>query len=159
MNIRIIAVGKMREKYLSEAAEEYIKRIGRFAKTQVIQIADRKTDENASEAQIEQALKKEGDDILAKLMPSQYVIALCVEGQKLNSVEFSKKISAAAMMGKSDIAFVIGGSFGLDEAVKKRADLRLSFSDMTFPHRLMRVILLEQIYRAFKIAANETYHK
>lgn len=159
MNIRIIAVGKLKEKYFSDAVSEYLKRLGRFAKTEIIQIADRKIEDNASLAQMEQVLKKEGNDILAKLTPSQYVIALCVEGQKLDSVAFSKKISETALGGKSDIAFIIGGSLGLDDRVKKRADMRISFSDMTFPHQLMRVILLEQIYRAFKIAANETYHK
>ena len=104
-------------------------------------------------------LEKEGNDILSKISPSQYVIALCVEGKKMSSETFADTVQTLGINGKSDIVFVIGGSLGLDEKVKKRADLKLSFSDMTFPHQLMRVILLEQVYRAFKILANETYHK
>ncbi len=159
MNISIIAVGKLKEKFFSDAVDEYMKRLGRFAKMQIVQLADQKIADNASEAQERMVIEKEGRDILSKISPSQYVVALCVEGKKLDSPAFSKKISSLALEGKSDIAFVIGGSLGLSDEVKARADMRLSFSDMTFPHQLMRVILLEQIYRAFKISSNETYHK
>lgn len=159
MNITIVAVGKIKEKYFSDAIDEYLKRLGRFAKVSVVQIPDRKIPENASLAQEKEVLKKEGADILSKLSDGKYVIALCIEGKKMDSVDFSKKISSLALEGKSDIAFVIGGSLGLCDEVKKRADMRMSFSDMTFPHQLMRVVLAEQIYRAFKIANNEAYHK
>lgn len=159
MNISIIAVGKLKEKFFSDAVDEYMKRLGRFAKMQIVQLADKKIADNASEAEERIVIEKEGRDILSKISPSQYVVALCVEGKKLDSLAFAKKISLLALEGKSDIAFVIGGSLGLSDEVKARADMRLSFSDMTFPHQLMRVILLEQIYRAFKISANETYHK
>lgn len=159
MNIKIIAVGKIKEKFFSDAIDEYMKRMKRFARIEIVQINDRKIPDGASLAQEAEIVKKEGEDVLSKITPQQYVIALCVEGEKMDSVLFSKKISSVALSGKSDIAFVIGGSLGLSDEVKKRADMRLSFSDMTFPHQLMRVILLEQIYRAFKIASNETYHK
>ena len=152
MRVRVVAVGKLKEKFFADAVAEYVKRLGRFAKVECVQIADRRIPEHASRAQ-------EGGDILDKIGPQEYVVALCVEGEKLDSVAFSKKLSALTAAGKSSLTFVIGGSLGLSGAVKQRADLRLSFSDMTFPHQLMRVILLEQVYRAFKIAANETYHK
>ncbi len=159
MNIRIIAVGKLKERFFSDAVDEYKKRLGRFVKIDIIQISDRKIADNATEGQIRQVLEKEGEDILSKISPAQYVIALCVEGKKMDSVGLSNTIQTLAQNGKSDIAFIIGGSLGLSDDVKKRADLCLSFSDMTFPHQLMRVMLAEQIYRAFKIASNETYHK
>ena len=159
MQIRIIAVGKLKEAYFSDAAAEYSKRIGRFAKIETVQIPDRRIPDRASAAQERQVLEQEGQDILAKIAPQDYVVALCVEGKKLDSPAFAQKLSALALSGKSTVTFVIGGSLGLSDTVKRRADLRLSFSDMTFPHQLMRVILLEQVYRAFKILANETYHK
>lgn len=159
MNISIIAVGKLKEKFFSDAVDEYMKRLSRFAKMQIVQLADKKIADNASDAEERIVIEKEGKDILSKISPSQYVVALCVEGKKLDSPAFAKKISSLALEGESDIVFVIGGSLGLSNEVKARADMRLSFSDMTFPHQLMRVILLEQIYRAFKISANETYHK
>lgn len=159
MNITVIAVGKLKEKFFSEAVNEYMKRLSRFAKMKIVELADKKIADNASEAEERLVIEKEGNDILSKISSSQYVVALCVEGKKLDSPEFAKKISALALEGKSDIVFVIGGSLGLSDAVKERANLRLSFSDMTFPHQLMRVILLEQVYRCFKIISNETYHK
>ena len=159
MQIRIIAVGKLKEAYFSDAAAEYSKRIGRFTKVETVQIPDRRIPDRASVAQERQVLEQEGEDILAKIAPQDYVVALCVEGKKLDSPAFAEKLSALALSGKSTVTFVIGGPLGLSDAVKQRADLRLSFSDMTFPHQLMRVILLEQVYRAFKILANETYHK
>lgn len=159
MQIRIIAVGKLKEAYFSDAAAEYSKRIGRFTKVETVQIPDRRIPDRASVAQERQVLEQEGEDILSKIAPQDYVVALCVEGKKLDSPAFAQKLSALALSGKSTVTFVIGGSLGLSDTVKRRADLRLSFSDMTFPHQLMRVILLEQVYRAFKILANETYHK
>ncbi|HIV03266.1 MAG TPA: 23S rRNA (pseudouridine(1915)-N(3))-methyltransferase RlmH [Candidatus Aphodoplasma excrementigallinarum] len=159
MQIRIIAVGKLKEAYFAAAAEEYTKRLGRFARVETVQIPDRRIPDRASAAQERQVLEQEGQDILAKIAPQDYVAALCVEGKKLDSPAFAQKLSALALSGKSTVTFVIGGSLGLSDAVKQRADFHLSFSDMTFPHQLMRVILLEQVYRAFKILANETYHK
>lgn len=159
MRIRIIAVGKLKERYFGDAAAEYEKRLGRYSKFEIVQINDRSIPDGASASQKKQVLAQEGGDILAKIDASEYVIALCVEGKKLDSEAFSEKLSALALDGRSTVTFVIGGSIGLDDEVKRRADFCLSFSDMTFPHQLMRVILLEQIYRAFKIAANETYHK
>ncbi len=159
LNINIISVGKLKEKYLTAALDEYIKRISRFAKVCITEIADKKIPENASEKEQLQVLRAEGDMILSKIKDSHFVFALCVEGTQLNSVEFSKKISLAALNGKNDIDFIIGGSLGLCQAVKDAADFKISFSEMTFPHQLMRVILAEQIYRSFKIINNETYHK
>ena len=159
MNITVIAVGKLREKFFEAAVNEYVKRLGRFAKVRIVELSDQKIADKATEGQVRQLLEKEGGDILSKISSSQYVIALCVEGSKMSSEAFADKIDSLTLNGKSDIVFVIGGSLGLDERVKKRADLKLSFSDMTFPHQLMRVILLEQVYRAFKILSNETYHK
>ncbi|MBE7026102.1 MAG: 23S rRNA (pseudouridine(1915)-N(3))-methyltransferase RlmH [Ruminococcaceae bacterium] len=159
MNITVIAVGKLKEKFFEAAVNEYVKRLGRFSKVRIIELSDQKIADKATDGQVRQVLEKEGDDILSKISPPQYVIALCVEGKKMSSETFADTIQTLGINGKSDIVFVIGGSLGLDEKVKKRADLKLSFSDMTFPHQLMRVILLEQVYRAFKILANETYHK
>ena len=159
MNINIIAVGKLKEKFWMAAADEYVKRLSRFAKITVTEISDRKIPENASEKEEQQVIECEGEQILEKIKDGKFVFALCVEGEKTDSVKFAKKIERLAVLGKSDLVFVIGGSLGLSEAVKKRADFRLSFSDMTFPHQLMRIILLEQLYRGFKIINNETYHK
>ena len=159
MQIRIIAVGKLKETYFSDAVAEYTKRLSRFAKVETIQLPARRIPDRASAAQERQVLEQEGNDILSKIAPQDYVIALCVEGRRLDSPAFAEKLSALALSGKSSATFIIGGSLGLSDAVKQRADFRLSFSDMTFPHQLMRVILLEQVYRAFKILANETYHK
>lgn len=159
MNINIIAVGKLKEKYWVSALAEYLKRISRFCKINVIELNDKKIPDNASAKEELKVIEDEGEMILSKIKDSHYVFALCVEGTKLDSVEFSKKLSSISLSGKSDIDFIIGGSLGLSGAVKKRADFKLSFSEMTFPHQLMRVILAEQIYRCFKILNNETYHK
>lgn len=159
MNINIISVGKLKEKYLSDAIAEYTKRISRFAKVTHIEIADKKIPDNASEKEQLKILEDEGCAILSKLKPSHFVFALCVEGKQLDSVEFANKISSVAILGKSDIDFIIGGSLGLSEKVKSASDFKLSFSKMTLPHQLMRVVLAEQIYRGFKIINNETYHK
>jgi len=159
MNIKIIAVGKLKERYLTDAAAEYIKRLSRFGSVEIVEIPDKKIPDNVSEKQCEQLLNDEGDAIMAKITPTQYVVTLCVEAAQLSSEQFAAKLAECALGGSSNIAFVIGGSLGLASKVKNRADLRLGFSKMTFPHQLMRVILLEQVYRAFKINAGETYHK
>ena len=159
MKITVLAVGKIREKFYSEAAAEYVKRLGRYAKTEILEVADEPTPENASAKEEEQIREKEGSRILAKIPDGAYVIALAIEGKAMDSVAFSEKISALGLGGVSHICFIIGGSLGLSEAVLKRADEQLSFSKMTFPHQLMRVILLEQIYRGFRIARGEPYHK
>jgi len=159
MNIKIIAVGKLKERYLTDAAAEYIKRLGRFGTVEIVEIPDKKIPDGASDKQCEQLLIDEGNAILARLSAAQYVVTLCVEAPQLSSEQFAAKLAECALGGNSNIAFIIGGSLGLSEQVKSRADLRLGFSKMTFPHQLMRVILLEQIYRAFKINARETYHK
>lgn len=158
MKFTILCVGKMKEKYLLEACGEYIKRLNRFGKTDVIEIADEKIPDKASDKQEQQIKEREGASVLAKIPADSFVIALCVEGGMMSSEELAQTIGKISMQ-HSHIVFVIGGSLGLSDNVKQRADLRLSFSPMTFPHRLMRVILLEQIYRACKINANETYHK
>lgn len=159
MNINIIAVGKLKEKFWNDAVAEYVKRLSRFAKVTITEIADKKIPENASLKEEELVLNAEGEKILEKIKEGQFVFALCVEGEQIDSVKFSEKLNTLAVSGKSDIVFVIGGSLGLSCEVKKRADFRLSFSKMTFPHQLMRVVLLEQTYRCFKIINNEAYHK
>lgn len=159
MNIKIVAVGKLKESYWTLAMGEYLKRLGRYAKVEVIEVADRRIPEDASQKQCEQVLSQEAEGILDKIAPGNFVVALCVEAPQRTSEEFAQMISDCALRGKSDVVFVIGGSLGLAETVKKRADLRLGCSKMTFPHQLMRVILAEQIYRAFKILRGEVYHK
>ena len=159
MKITVLAAGKIREKFYSEAAAEYVKRLGRYAKTEILEVADEPTPENASAKEEEQIRGKEGGRILAKIPDGAYVIALAIEGKAMDSVAFSEKIQTLGLGGVSHICFIIGGSLGLSEAVLKRADEQISFSKMTFPHQLMRVILLEQIYRGFRIARGEPYHK
>ena len=159
MKIKIICVGKIKEKYLKDAIEEYSKRISRFAKLEIIELGDEKIPDNASGAEEEKILKTEGEKILKHIAPKDYVISLCVEGKNISSQELAQKIDAVTLDGSSTIAFIIGGSLGLDNSVKSASSFKLSFSKMTFPHQLMRVILLEQVYRAFKINANEEYHK
>ncbi len=159
MKITVIAVGKIRESYFSEAVAEYEKRLGRYARVEIITVADEKTPEGASAAEEEQIKEKEGKRILARVNDNSYVIALALEGRMMDSEALAAEIAGLGVGGKSDICFIIGGSLGLSDEVKKRADELLSFSRFTFPHQLMRVILLEQIYRSFKINAGEPYHK
>ena len=159
MKIKIICVGKLKEKYLKDAISEYTKRLSRFATVEITELSDEKIPDNASEAEEEKVLISEGEKILRFVSPSDYVISLCVEGNSLSSEDFAKKLSQLTLSGKSTLCFIIGGSLGLHNDVKKRSDYKLSFSKMTFPHQLMRVFLTEQIYRAFKINANEKYHK
>ena len=157
-DITIISVGKIKEKFIKDALGEYEKRLSRFVKFKSIELSDRPIPDNASIAEEAQVLQKEGQDILSKIPKSDYVIAMCIEGKKLSSVDFAKKLSDA-FMTTSSITFIIGGSLGLSDAVKARADFKMSMSDMTFPHNLARLMLTEQTYRAFKINSNESYHK
>lgn len=159
MRFTIICVGKMTEDYYRAAAKEYEKRLSRFGKTEVIELPDEKEPNHMSEGAIREILKKEGMRVRAAIPKGAYVICLAIGGKKLSSEGFAKHLGDLANGGVSHVVFLIGGSVGLEEAIIQEADFRLSFSDMTFPHRLMRVILLEQIYRACKINANESYHK
>lgn len=159
MKVKIICVGKIKEKYLSDGISEYSKRLSRFCKFEVCTLEDEKIPDNATEKEMQIVLETEGERIEKHIGKNDYVIALCVEGKSISSVDFAKKISDIALSGKSEITFIIGGSLGICDSVKNKADFRLSFSKMTFPHNLMRLILAEQIYRAFKINANEEYHK
>lgn len=159
MNINIICIGKLKEKYWKDAIEEYSKRISRFAKLQVIELKETRISDNPSQAEEEKVKESEGEEILKKIKPGDYCITLEILGKQLDSVQLADKVKTLGVEGKSTIDFVIGGSLGLSPAVSKRADFKLSFSNMTFPHQMMRVILLEQVYRAFKINNNETYHK
>lgn len=159
MKITIVCVGKIKEKFYREALGEYTKRLSKYCNFNIVEVLDEKTPEQASLALEEQIMKKEADRILDKITDTSYVIATAIEGKKYDSVEFSKKISELCVRGRSNIVFIIGGSLGLHKSVKERADSLISFSDMTFPHQLMRVILSEQIYRAFRILQNEPYHK
>lgn len=159
MKITLVTVGKIKEKFYMAAIDEYAKRLGRYCKLEIIQVADEKTPDNAGEALEAQIKEKEGDRILAHIKDGTYVIALAIEGEMLDSVELSEKIAALGVSGTSQIVFVIGGSLGLSNRVLKRADYKLSFSRMTFPHQLMRVILLEQIYRSYRIMNGQAYHK
>ena len=159
MNITIYAVGKIKEKFYRDAVEEYKKRLGRYCKMQIVEVADEKTPDKASEALENQIKEKEGNRILSHISDSDYVIALAINGKERDSVELAEHIRSLGLHGKSSLAFVIGGSLGLSEEVLKRADEKLSFSKMTFPHQLMRVILAEQIYRSYRIIHGEPYHK
>ena len=159
MRITLITVGKIKEKFYQDAISEYAKRLSRYCKLDVIQVTDEKTPDGASEAEEVAIREREGERILKALKDDAYVIALAIEGKMLDSVELSQKIERLGVSGTSHIAFVIGGSLGLAPAVMKRADYALSFSRMTFPHQLMRVVLLEQLYRSYRILKNEPYHK
>lgn len=159
MNIKLITVGKLKEKYLTEGIAEYTKRLSRFCKVQVVELIDEKTPENASEAQNNQIMAREGERIQAKIGSRDYVIVLAIEGKQFPSEEFSQKLEAVAVNGYSDITFIIGGSLGLSKAIKQRANLKMSFGLLTLPHQLMRLVLIEQIYRAFMIQQGSPYHK
>ena len=159
MNITILCVGQIKEKYFRDAIAEYQKRLSRYCKLQMIEVADEKTKENVSEAENDLIRKKEGERLLKHIKDSDYCITLEIDGRMLTSEGLSKEIDRLGLAGKSSLVFVIGGSIGLDTAVLKRSDYALSFSKMTFPHQLMRVILLEQIYRSYRIINGEPYHK
>lgn len=159
MKITIISVGKIKEKYLVMAIDEYAKRLSRYAKLEFIEVGDEKTPDGASELEELQIKKVEGQKILKNIKDNSYVIALAIEGKMISSLELAQKMESLGVNGVSHIVFLIGGSLGLSEDVLKRADYLLSFSKMTFPHQLMKVILLEQIYRSYRINSNEPYHK
>ena len=159
MKITIIAVGQIKEKFYRDAIDEYAKRLSKYCKFEVIEVADEKTPDKCSETEEQLILSKEAEKILKHIRPDMYVYALAIKGKKMDSVAFANDINQLGLSGKSSIAFVIGGSLGLHDSILKRSDKQLSFSDMTFPHQLMRVILSEQIYRCYRIIANEPYHK
>lgn len=159
MKITIIAVGKLKEKYFHMGIAEYAKRLSRYCKLEIIELADEKAPENMSLAQEEEVKNKEGKRILDHIKEDTYVIALAIEGKVFSSEEMAKKIEDLSLKGRSHITFIIGGSIGLSKEVLNRADFQLSFSKMTFPHQLMRLILLEQVYRWFKIIKGEPYHR
>ena len=158
MNISIVCVGKLKEDYLKSAITEYKKRLSRFTGFEIIEVPDQKIPENAGEKIEEQILNKEGELIISKIKNNSYIVAMCIEGKQLSSEELAHEIKNISM-SNSNITFIIGGSLGLSKAVKQKADMCISFGKITLPHQLMRVVLSEQIYRAFKINANEAYHK
>lgn len=159
MNITVIAIGKLKEKYWTDAVKEYSKRLGGYCSLNIIELKESPLRANPSAADEEAVKAAEGNDILSRIKPTDFVITLEIKGKGLSSEQLADKIEDLAINGKSSIVFVIGGSLGLSADVSKRSDFKLSFSAMTFPHQMMRVILLEQIYRAFKIIRNEAYHK
>jgi len=159
MNITIVSVGKIKEKYLEDAISEYKKRLSRYTKLNIIEIPDEKTPENPSDVEKSKILDKEAEGILKNLKEDSYVITLEILGKELTSEELAKNMNDLSISGKNNVVFVIGGSLGLSKKVSEKSDFKLSFSKMTFPHQLMRVILLEQIYRSFRIIKGEPYHK
>lgn len=159
MNITIIAVGKLKEEYLKDAAGEYSKRLSRYCKLNIIEVMDEKTLENASEKEENVIKEKEGKRILKHLKEGNYIIVLDLKGNMISSVEFASKVEQLALAGNSSITFIIGGSLGISREILQKSDYKLCFSKMTFPHQLFRVMLLEQIYRGFKIIKGEPYHK
>ena len=159
MKISLITVGKIKEKYLKDAIAEYSKRLSKYCKLEIIEVADEKTPDQASKV-VENGIRtKEAERIMKYIKEDSYVVTLEIQGKMLSSEELASKIDQLGIQGKSHITFVIGGSIGLGEAVLKRSDFALSFSKMTFPHQLMRVILLEQVYRSYRIITGEPYHK
>ncbi len=159
MRITIISVGKIKEKYFTAAIAEYAKRLSRYCRLELVEVADEQTPDGAGAAEEAQIREKEGGRILQKIPEGSHVIALAIDGKKRDSVGLANHLGQLFVSGKSHLVFLIGGSLGLSPQVLSRADERLSFSDMTFPHQLMRVILLEQIYRSFRILNHEPYHK
>ncbi|CAM5197913.1 Ribosomal RNA large subunit methyltransferase H OS=Ureibacillus acetophenoni OX=614649 GN=rlmH PE=3 SV=1 [Ureibacillus acetophenoni] len=159
MNITIVSVGKLKEKYLKMGIDEYVKRLGAYAKVEIVEVPDEKAPEQLSEAEMEIVKKKEGERILSKISDGVHVIALAIEGKMKSSEEMARDLESLMTYGTSKIAFVIGGSLGLHEDVMKRADEKLSFGKMTLPHQLMKLVLVEQIYRSFRIIKGEPYHK
>lgn len=159
MKIKLVTVGKLKEKYLKDGIAEYAKRLKHFTKFELIELSDEKTPDKASHLENQQILEKEGNRILSKITDKEFVIALAIEGQQFPSEEFSKILSDITIRGISNITFVIGGSLGLSNTVKKRANLLMSFGKLTLPHQLMRLVLVEQIYRALMIQQGSPYHK
>lgn len=159
MKISIICVGKIKEKFYRMALDEYSKRLSRYCKLEILEVADEKTPDNASDHEVELIKDKEGERILKNIRRDATVIALAIDGKMLSSEQLADKIRQLGVMGESHIQFIVGGSLGLSDRVLEAADMLLSFSKMTFPHQLMRVILLEQVYRSYRIIQGEPYHK
>ncbi|MBY6037526.1 23S rRNA (pseudouridine(1915)-N(3))-methyltransferase RlmH [Fictibacillus nanhaiensis] len=159
MNIMIVSVGKLKEKYLKQGIEEYLKRLGPYAKVEVLEVPDEKAPETLSEQEMIMVKEAEGNRILAKIGQDVHVIAMAIEGKAISSEDLADNLDKLATYGKSKVAFIIGGSLGLSDAVMKRANEKISFGKITYPHQLMKLVLVEQIYRAFRINRNEPYHK
>lgn len=159
MKIKIIAVGKLKEKYLKQGIAEYEKRLGKYCKFEIIEVPDEKAPENLSELEMIQVKEKEGQKILAKISDNDYVFGLAIQGKEITSEGFANQIDQLSTRGTSSFTFVIGGSLGLSDEVMKRSDAQISFGRLTYPHQLMRLILTEQVYRAFRIIKGEPYHK
>ena len=159
LNVTILAVGKIKEKFLSDAINEYSKRLGRYCRLEIIRVKDDPTPDNPTDKERDIVLKREGERLIEKIPKGAYIIPLCIEGKQKSSEEFAKIMSEIPSGGKSEVVFIIGGSMGLWDRIKDMADIKLSFSKMTFPHQLMCVILLEQLYRAFNISGGGKYHK
>ncbi|KSU81704.1 MULTISPECIES: 23S rRNA (pseudouridine(1915)-N(3))-methyltransferase RlmH [Fictibacillus] len=159
MNILVVTVGKLKEKYLKMGIDEYVKRLGPYAKIDIVEVADEKAPENLSDQEMQLVKKAEGDRLLAKIPQDAHVIAMAIEGKLISSEDLAKNLDQLATYGKSKVAFVIGGSLGLSDEVMKRANEKISFGRITYPHQLMKLVLVEQIYRAFRINRGEPYHK
>ncbi len=159
MKIRVIAVGKIKEKYIRDGINEYLKRLSRYCSVEIIEVEDEKTQENLTNREIDIIKDKEGKRILSKISPNSHIISLVIEGKQMSSEELANKIEDLMIEGVNDLTFIIGGSLGLSREVIEKSNLKLSFSKMTFPHQLMRMVLLEQIYRSFRIIRGEPYHK
>ena len=159
LGVTVIALGRLKEKYLRDACDEYIKRLSALCKLKIVELDPVKLPDNASPSEIEKALKKEAQMILAKVPNGCKTVAMCIEGKQMSSEKLSAFFENTSVSGCGDIVFIIGSSYGLDDEIKKKADIRLSMSEMTFPHQLARVMLLEQIYRALMISAGSKYHK
>ncbi|MDA8212035.1 MAG: 23S rRNA (pseudouridine(1915)-N(3))-methyltransferase RlmH [Clostridia bacterium] len=159
MNIKVLAVGSIKERYLKEGIQEYVKRLGPYARMEIIEVPDEKAPEQASAAEEEQIKAREAAKLQKHIKPGSLVVALAIEGKSFSSEELSRQLQQWALKGQSEVAFVIGGSLGLHRDILAQADLKLSFSRMTFPHQLMRLVLVEQLYRCFKIWRGEPYHK
>ncbi|WP_417638773.1 23S rRNA (pseudouridine(1915)-N(3))-methyltransferase RlmH [Enterococcus faecalis] len=159
MKIKLVTVGKLKEKYLIQGINEYLKRLNSYAKMEIIEVPDEKAPEKLSDAEMLQVKEKEGQRILGKINDNEYVFVLAINGKQLSSEEFSKEIEQLGISGKSNLTFVIGGSLGLSDSVLQRSNQQISFSSLTYPHQLMRLVLVEQIYRGFRIMKGEPYHK
>ncbi|UZJ79029.1 23S rRNA (pseudouridine(1915)-N(3))-methyltransferase RlmH [Fictibacillus sp. KU28468] len=159
MNILVVTVGKLKEKYLKMGIDEYVKRLGPYAKIEIVEVADEKAPETLSDQEMQIVKKAEGERILAKIPQDAHVVAMAIEGKLISSEDLAKNLDQLATYGKSKVAFVIGGSLGLSDEVMKRANEKISFGRITYPHQLMKLVLVEQIYRAFRINRGEPYHK
>lgn len=159
MKIRVIAVGKIKEKYIRDGINEYLKRLSRYCSVEIMEVEDEKTQENLTNREIDIIKDKEGKRILSKISPNSHIISLVIEGKQMSSEELANKIEDLMIEGVNDLTFIIGGSLGLSREVIEKSNLKLSFSKMTFPHQLMRMVLLEQIYRSFRIIRGEPYHR